>query len=458
MSDDKPRIRAKVTNDGLVNVVSGLGTSKSKNEHNHWQLGIVGGDRGSLEASYQSNWISQKIVDCRAEDETRNWRRIKSEGAEEIAALEDKLHVPMITQEARKWARLFGGAGVLMVTDQPFDKPLDYNKIKKGSLKSLIVFDRWDLHGMDFNLFDFMSPNYQRPTYYTLGTTSSAAQWIHHSHIVRHEGIQLPRRLRHLAQGWGDSVLNRCIDDVSEMVAAKSGIANLLQEANVDVINRVGLSEELASGEDGAIIDRYALFARMKSVINMALLDADEVYSRQTLNLTGVAPILEQMLTYISGAADTPVTRMFGTSAKGMNASGEGDMNNYYDSISASQSSKLTEPMRHLDEVLVRSALGYWPDSFDYVWNPLGTPDDVQIAQAQLLQAQKNSVYLADRIVVRSQVMRELQGSEEYQFDDVQIEELEKLEAEEDLFEDLPPIEGVEPDTNAPLPSPPNVL
>jgi uncharacterized protein len=451
---DKPRIRASITSDGLINVMSGLGTSKSKNSHNTWQLGIVGGDSGSLEASYQSNWIAQKIVDCRAEDETRKWRRIKSEGAEEIAALEDSLHVPTITQEARKWARLFGGAGILMVTDQPFDKPLDVRKIKKDSLKSLIVFDRWDLHGQDFNLFDFMSPNYQRPTYYTLGTTNAAAQRIHHSHIVRHEGIQLPRRLRHLAQGWGDSVLNRCIEDISEMVAAKSGIANLLQEANVDVINRVGLSEELASGEDGAIIDRYALFSRMKSVVNMALLDGDETYSRQTLNLTGVAPILEQMLTYISGAADTPVTRMFGTSAKGMNATGEGDLNNYYDSITASQSSKLTEPMRHLDEVLIRSALGYFPDSFDYVWNPLGTPDDVQIAQAQLLQAQKNRIYLEDQIVKKSQVMRELQGSEEYQFDDEMIEELEENETD-DLLADLPPVKS---DSNELLPSPPSTL
>ena len=455
---DKPRIRASITSDGLVNVMSGLGTSKSKNTHNTWQLGIVGGDRGSLEASYQSNWIAQKIVDCRAEDETRKWRRIKSEGAEEISALEDALHVETVTQEARKWARLYGGAGILMVTDQPFDKPLEVRKIKKGSLKSLVVFDRWDLHGQDFNLFDFMSPNYQRPTYYTLGTTNAAAQRIHHSHIIRHEGIQLPRRLRHLAQGWGDSVLNRCIEDIGEMVAAKSGIANLLQEANVDVINRVGLSDELANGEDGAIIDRYALFARMKSVVNMALLDGDETYSRQTLNLTGVAPILEQLLTYISGAADTPVTRMFGTSAKGMNATGEGDLNNYYDSITASQASRLTEPMRCLDEVLVRSALGYFPDSFDYVWNPLGTPDDVQIAQAQLLQAQKNIIYLENQIVKKSQIMRELQGSEEYQFDDEMIKELEENETD-DLLAGLPPVEG---EPNEPsgenLPSPPSVL
>lgn len=433
----KPKVRVNVTNDGLVNVISGLGTAKSKTANNQWQMGLIGGNQYALEASYQSNWISQKIVDCRAEDMTRAWRRIKCEDAEMVTTIEDSLNVSSAVLEALKWARLFGGAGILMVTDQPFDKPLNLNKIKKGSLTSLIVFDRWDMHGLDFNLFDFMSPNYQRPTYYTLGTTNAAAQHIHHSHFVRFEGIQLPRRLRHFAQGWGDSVLNRCIEDVTEFVASKGGIAELMQEANVDVINRVGLSEELASGEDEAIVSRYAAYSQMKSIFNMALLDGDETYTRQTLNLTGVAQILEQMLTYISGSADTPVTRMFGTSAKGMSATGEGDMNNYYDSISASQSSRLTEPMRQLDEVLVRSALGYFPETYDYVWNPLGTPNDVELAQAELLRAQKHQLYLDAQVVEKSQIMRELQANEEYQFDDDKLNELEELE-NQDVFADLP--------------------
>ena len=52
------------------------------------------------------------------------------------------------------------------------------------------------------------------------------------------------------------------------------------------------------------ITKRYELFSMMKSVINMALLDGDETLDRQTLSLGGVAPIIEQLMTWISGAAD----------------------------------------------------------------------------------------------------------------------------------------------------------
>lgn len=428
---DKPRYRVGATNDGLQNILTGLGTGKSHSANNRWVMSFT--DYRQLEAAYQDNWIAQGIVDFRAEDMTRNWRRIKSEGAEDIASLEDIMNVTLDVQLALKWSRLYGGSAIIMLTDQSLEKPLNLNKIKKGSLEGLHVVDRWDLQGVGIN-YSSLGYQFARPEFYTL---SGGSQQIHRSHVIRFEGIQLPRRLTYLNNTWGDSVLRRCIDDVGEMVAAKSGIADLLQESNVDVITRQGLTDELATDQDETIISRYALFARMKSVVNMALLDGEETYDRHTLNLSGVAPILEQMITWVSGAAQTPVTRLFGKSASGLNATGENDMQQYYESIASSQISQLKRPLRQLDEVLVRSALGHWPKTFDYVWNPLSQPNTVEIAQAEQLRSQTDANYLNAGVVTKSQVQRELQASEVYQFADEKIEELEELE-DVNLFEGLP--------------------
>jgi phage-related protein (TIGR01555 family) len=183
----------------------------------------------------------------------------------------------------------------------------------------------------------------------------------------------------------------------------------------------------------------------MKSNIQMALLDGDETYDRKTLNLSGVAPIIEQFITWISGAARMPVTKLFGTSAKGMNATGEGDLNNYYDDIRSWQTTNLSLSMRYLDEVLVRSALGTFPKSFDYEWNPLRQPDVVQIATAGKVNADRDATYLESGVVTKSQIQRNLQSYEVYQFDDEQIEELEALE-DSDMFETLPSAQSEEPE------------
>lgn len=415
-----------VTRDGLVNVASGLGTLKAKRSHNFFSHAGFG-DWQQLDAAYQTNWLARQIVDVPAEDMCREWRTLKTDTADDIRAEEDRLMIPMMVQEASTWSGLYGGAGILMITGQDLTKPLNVNRVRKGDLKRVIVFDRYDMSAMMMNTYNVLADNFLMPEFYTI---TGGGQQIHWSHFARFNGARLPRRQMQQTQGWGDSDLRKCLEDIMDLVAAKDGIAELMQEANVDIIKRDGLADELASDQDDAITQRYALFSQMKSVVQMALLDGDETYDRKTLDLGGVAPVIETFMTWISGAADIPVTRLFGTSAKGMNATGEGDMNNYFNSIRSKQLVRLDPGMRTLDEVLVRSAVGYWPDDFNYVWNPLQQPNELQLAQAAYSRAQKDLLYLDANIVRPSQVQRNLQASEEYQFDPTEIDEMEKLETE----------------------------
>lgn len=415
----------KVTKyDGLINVVSGLGTEKSKTANNQWVFSLLNNWQ-QLDACYQSNWLARKVVDTAPEDMTREWRRIKCTDAEVIQRTENELCVAQIVQEALQWARLYGGAGILMLTGQDLTKPLNLNQVKRGSLTRMLVFDRWDLTAQTINTWDVLAPNYLLPEYYTL---RNGEQQIHHSHVVRFVGEKLPLRWMQHTQGWGDSVLRKCIDDIGKMVASIEGIAELMQEANVDVITREGLSDDLASDQDEAIIQRYALFSKMKSVIQTALLDGDETYDRKTLQLSGVAPVIELFMTWISGAAEIPVTKLFGTSAKGLNATGEGDLKTYYDNIKAIQNSKLSMEMRYLDEILVRSAVGRMPDDYDYEWNPLAQSNEVETAQAEQLRSQTDVMYRDAGIITTSQIQRNLQSNEQYQFEDSVIEEQEAFE------------------------------
>lgn len=425
----KPNLHAvpkHVTADGLVNVVSGLGTSKSKRSYNTFRYSVMH-DWQQLDAAYQTNWLARAIVDIPAEDMCREWRIIKSADADAIRIEEDRLMLPMMVQEAATWGALYGGGGILMLTGQDLTKPLNVNRIRKGDLQRLVVFDRYDMSAMQMNTYNVLAPNFLAPEFYTI---TGGGQQIHWSHFARFNGTRLPRRQMLQTQGWGDSELRKCLDDIMDMVASKDGIAELMQEANVDVIKREGLSDELASDQDDAIINRYTLFSQMKSVVQMALLDGDETFERKTLDLGGVAPVLETFMTWISGAANIPVTRLFGTSAKGLNATGEGDLKNYYNSIRSKQLVRLDPGLRYLDEVLVRSALGYWPDDYNYVWAPLAQPDEVQLATAAKIRMETDIGYLTEGIVRPSQIQRNLQSSEQYQFEDDDIDAQAATESE----------------------------
>mgnify|MGYP001562429256 CR=1 FL=1 len=135
-------------------------------------------------------------------------------------------------------------------------------------------------------------------------------------------------------------------------------------------------------------------------------------------------------MTWISGAADIPLTRLFGTASKGLGDTGAGDMNNYFNSLSSKRLTQIDPGLRQLDEVLVRSATGQWLDDFNYAWNPFQQPDAVEIATANKAKAETDILYKDAAIVTTSQIQRRLQAEELYQFDD---EKIEALEADEDL-------------------------
>ena len=401
--------------DGLENLVSGLGTSRSKRSHNRFAYENINAGWLELDAAYQTNWIVRRICDVPPEDMTREWRAIKSYMAEEIEAEEQRVGLKYACLEALTWARLHGGAAVLMLTNQDLSKPLNVNKVAKGGLEKLLVFDRWELGATQINTTNPLSDNYLLPEFYQI---QGGGQSIHWTHFARFVGARLPRRLLAQTQGWGDSEVRKCLDDIKDVVASKDGIAELMQEANIDVINRQGLSEELASDQDEAIKKRYELFSMMKSVINMALLDENEQLSRLTLNLSGVAPVMDNLMLWLSGCAGIPATRLFGMAPAGLNSTGEGDENNYYDSIISKRSYHLDKPLSYIDQIMIRSAVGEIPDDYDYVWNPLKKPNVMENSQAQLIDANRNRIYLEDQIIDPDQVRATLQTQEIYQFGD----------------------------------------
>ncbi|WP_315707409.1 DUF1073 domain-containing protein [Brenneria uluponensis] len=422
----KPRIR--VTSDGLANVMTGMGTDRDRRMFNRFQFGMMQ-DFSELEAAYVENWIARAIIDFPVDDATREWREFASDDATAIREAEKQYNVQSVTQEAFKWAGVYGGAGILMITDQSFDKPLELKKIQKGSLKRLLVLDRMFINGQAFNVTDPMAENYMLPDYYVV---NGGTQRIHYSHFVKAPGAPLPMRLRMINAGWDDSRLRRCLEDIKDAVSAKGGIAALIQEANIDVINRANLANDLSSGDmDDAIAKRYNIFGMMKSLYRLALLDKDEQLDRKQLSFGGLGEILNALMEWTSGAAGIPMTRLFGVQSKGVGDSGQGDMNNYYNTIRGGQESQYRPFLKPIDEVLIRSTLGTMPDGLDFEFAPLAQPTDSELSAQRLADAQADDIRLQQRVVRPSQVARKLMEQGVYGIDESDITNIESDEKAE---------------------------
>lgn len=431
-----------MTADNLHNVISGLGTGRSKRSYNRFGYDAMNG-YAELEASYQSNWLAKAIVDYPADDMTREWRKIKCKQADEIRTEEDRLSVQAKVNDALTWSRLYGGSAILMLTNQDFEQPLDVNRIRKGDLERLLVLDRYQMYPTLLNTFDILAENYLQPQYWSL---AQGSQRIHHSHFVFFRGTKLPQRLRMQTLGWGDSELRKCMEDLKDMISAKGGIAELMQEANIDVITAEDLAERITTGQESAITDRYAQYGLMKSIFKLSLLDSTEKLDRMTLNLSGVAPALEVLKSFVVGSTGIANTRLFGEQAKGLGNDGQGDLNNYYDNIRAKQNTYLDPSMKTLDQVMVRSAVGTMPSDYNYDWNRLYQPNRKEEAEANKIEAETAVILMDAGVVQRSQVMSNLESSEQYHYDEGVIDQLREEERENwfsDSLDDIAAQQGI---------------
>ena len=417
---------------GLVNLVSGLGTSASKRTQGHWTYDGLWTNYREYEAAYQQSGIVRRVIDTIAEDVTREWREVKTKAdTAAILAEETRTQYVATVRDALRWARLYGGAGVIMITDQPLDKPLQLERLKKGSLKNFIILDRWYFSAGGLQSFDVTSPDFMMPEYFLVAGAQSVM--VHKSHVVRFSGCPLPPRLRISNFGWGDSVLRQVMQEIEDLISANGGVAEALQQFNVDIIKKEGLFTDISTDQEESIVKRFRIFNMMKSVFHTAVLDGQEDLQRKEITFAGVADMMREIMHMVCACSHIPYTRLYGSSAEGMNATGEGDADNYNDYLRTVQNADVDPQLHQMDEVLIRSALGYMPDDFSYEWKSLDTPKPLDIANANLTQANADAVYLENQIITPSQVMRKLASGEKYAFDEKRIDEIEKIEQGDDL-------------------------
>lgn len=359
--------------DRLSNLVANLGTPRDKAAQSFYGVPCL--TEAEATNAYRGAWLPRKIVDIPAQDATRRWRAWQADAdqIEKIEAEEMRLGLRAKVRDATILARLLGGAVIYIGTgDRDPSKPLDPNRLAAGGIKYLTVMSRSQCVAGPLER-DPMLPRYGKPQYYEL--TGDAAQVrIDPSRVVVFLGAAVPDGLpiATVANGWGDSVLTAVMSAIQNADGATGNVASMMFEANVDVIRMPEFMARMAEESYRTnVLTRLSLAATAKGTNGMLLLDKDEEYTRNPINLGGVPDVMDRFMQIVSGAADIPATRLLGQAPAGMSATGESDLRNYYDRIQAMQELDMSPAMQTFDECLIRSALGSRPPEIHYTWNAL---------------------------------------------------------------------------------------
>jgi hypothetical protein len=189
---------------------------------------------------------------------------------------------------------------------------------------------------------------------------------------------------------WGVSVLQRAYRRLEILGSSIGSIGALLNEISVGKYKFKDLNGilEMPNG-DRMIKKRVELMDLCKSVFRSMYFDADEDYIRETLQLGGVDAVLHIIMMLVSADTGYPITRLFGVSPAGMNATGESDMRNYYDKVRSRQQ-RLLKPML----IRIVQIISEWrnlPEPF-IEFRPLKQMSEKERAELEKMRAEKDQI------------------------------------------------------------------
>jgi hypothetical protein len=308
--------------------------------------------RTLLEWIHRGSWLGGVAIDVKADDMTRGGVDFVSEmepdASEKIQTAVARMRIWEETNEVIKWARLYGGAvGVMLVDGQDFRTPLNYDVIGPKQFKGLLALDRWMLEPTLEDLVTDLGPNLGKPKYYRVGSNAPALRGIavHYSRLAfRIVGVELPYQQRLTENLWGLSVLERLYDRMIAFDQASTGAAQLVAKAYLRTLSVKSLRELVSSGGPAlrGLVAYTEMMRRYQGIEGITLIDADDTFEAQSHTaFSGLSDALMQFAQQLSGALQIPLTRLFGQSPAGLNATGDNDMRNYYDHIKQLQENDL---------------------------------------------------------------------------------------------------------------------
>jgi len=371
--------------------------SQSPLEATEYPLTRMTDNYALLNSLYRDNWVVQNVVGIIPDDMTKKWfAPAGAVGPEHLKELDRVQRVTALRErvnEGLRWGRLYGGAaGLIMIRGQEgmLGQPLELESIYPGTFQGLYILDRWQgvVPCMEL-VFEGGEPV---PAYYSItDARGNTVAKVHHSRLVRFTGRDLPFLERVAELYWGESEVEALYNDVVKHDNVAANMAALTFRANVDTMEVQNLDQlfSVTSGEQQRrfwnVMQAQSV---MKSNFGMQLVNRGDQIKNTQYTFTGLQEVYDSMCLDLSGASRIPVTKLFGRSPAGMNATGESDLRNYYDYVDTLREAKLRPILEKLLPVLAMSAWGAVPDGLDITFPPLWTPTAAEVAEIALKKAQ----------------------------------------------------------------------
>lgn len=442
--------------DGYVNLLNKYGTKQDNSEAYKFEREPVIPDM-QLTGLYEGNGLFSKIIDAPAEEALKHGFDLNLKSDELNAFVEDALDDLEWEEKAAtaiKWARLYGGALIVMLIDdgRGLEEPVDWEHIR--SIDELRVYERSIVQPDYASLYqqDYGGKGvgnrvskFGRPEYYYVSSIYGSFK-VHESRCLVFRNGVLPEQTSNATYlFWGMPEYVRIRRALRETVTAHTDSVKLLERSVQAIYSMKGLASLLTTDDgENQVLKRLQLVDTSRGLLNSIAIDSEgEQYDFKTFQFSGVKDVIDATCNMLSALTNIPQTILFGRSPAGMNATGDSDFESYYNFVEKIQRLMLKRNLRTLLDVVFRAGIasGDVAEEPDYKleFKPLWSLSDTERAavdqtkaQTALVKAQTAQAYVDMQALDPTEVRRRLASDEEFDVEDIISED-----DEDDLLQSL---------------------
>ena len=412
--------------DGWNNLFAGIGKKGTDKTKKTYYDGAPVLTDEELADIWIGEGLAKRIVSSVSNDMTKNWIEIPQDTDNVIMKELERLKAPSIFTTALNWTRLFRGGLIVLGTKEATSLEVPLSSVLSQPINYLKVYSAAEVRidQSDF-ITDPKSEFYGEIEYFKVTPGWSTVEIkIHHSRCLVFKGESVPTSYKQAdidMKYWGMSALLPIWERLKNFGATEQGMANLMYEIVIGIFKLDGLAEILAENNLDAFYTRMETINSSKSLLNSVILGKDDDFTRNTANLSGIPEILDRMMMMLSSVTEIPVTRLFGRSPAGMNATGESDLTNYYDKIVAEQETKLKDPLQKLINI-INTQLKV-PGTPTLEFNPIHIPSQSEMLTMRKTQMEIDDKYMQTGVYTPEDVTKARFSEGGYSFD-LNVEEI----------------------------------
>jgi hypothetical protein len=364
----------------------------------------------------------RKIAKTVAEEATRKWIKIQATGETDKSAkvkeLEGEFKRLRVREHFRKAAEFeaymgrhhlfldFGAQGDVDELSSSVGCGVDQtscNKVGRGSLKGMRTVEAIWCYPSGYNTTNPLSEDWYAPkVWYVQGRA------VHTTRLLTFVSHEVPDLLKPTYSFGGVSISQQAKPYIDNWLRTRQGVSDLIDSFS-DKGLKLDLVGALASGSLAQVIARVDAFVKLRNNRGVMVLDkgsgtdkGEEFFNIET-SLGTLDALQAQAQEQMSSVSGIPLVKLLGITPKGLNASSDGEIRVFYDSIHAYQDAVFSP---NLNRVFAFAQINLWgevdPD-LSYSYNPLWSMDAKDLADIERTKAETGKALIEARVISREE-------------------------------------------------------